>query len=207
VTAGVVQGTPANTKSSVIVTKLKQDGSGLVYSTLLSGSGPLGDVGRAIAVDSAGDAFIVGFTSSPDFPITSGKAYQTVNRGGGGFFTELDPAGATLLYSTYLSGTGIDRLQAVAVDTAGNAYINGATTSTDFPLVTGTAIQNINNVTGSQIGTAFLSRINPNPVGLGSLVYSTFLGGTKEDSGLGVAVNSSNNAFITGYTKSSDFPM
>jgi hypothetical protein len=207
VTAGVVQGTPANTKSSVIVTKLKQDGSGLVYSTLLSGSGPLGDVGRAIAVDSAGDAYIVGFTSSTDFPITSGKAYQTVNRGGGGFFTELDPAGATLLYSTYLSGTGIDRLQAVAVDTAGNAYITGATTSTDFPLVTGTAIQNINNVTGSQIGTAFLSRINPNQVGLGSLVYSTFLGGTKEDSGLGVAVNSSNNAFITGYTKSSDFPM
>src|SRR5207249_3010128 len=83
-------------------------------------------------------------------------------------------------------------LQAIAVDATGNAYITGATTSTDFPLVPATAIQTTNNAIGSQIGTAFLSRINPASVGLGSLVYSTFLGGSKEDSGLGVAANSSN---------------
>jgi Beta-propeller repeat len=207
VTAGVLQTTLTNTKSVAFVTKLKQDGTGLVYSTLLGGTGALGDSGRAIAIDSSGNAYIVGFASSTDFPIISGTAYQTINRGGGGFFTEIDPAGANLVYSTYLSGTGVDRLQAIAVDAAGNAYITGATTSTDFPLVPATAIQTTNNAIGSPIGTAFLSRINPSSVGLGSLVYSTFLGGSKEDSGLGVAVNSSNTAFITGFTKSPDFPM
>ena len=174
---------------------------------MLGGTGAQGDSGRAIAIDSSGNAYIVGFTSSTDFPIISGTAYQTINRGGGGFFTEMDPAGANLVYSTYLSGTGVDRLQAIAVDATGNAYITGATTSTDFPLVPATAIQTTNNAIGSQIGTAFLSRINPASVGLGSLVYSTFLGGSKEDSGLGVAVNSSNTAFVTGFTKSPDFPM
>jgi len=207
VTAGVLQTTPANTKGVAFVTKLKQDGTGLVYSTLLGGTGAQGDSGRAIGVDATGNAYIVGFTSSTDFPIISGTAYQTINRGGGGFFTKIDPAGANLVYSTYLSGTGVDRLQAIAVDATGNAYITGATTSTDFPLVSATAIQTTNNSVGSQIGTAFLSRINPASVGLGSLVYSTFLGGSKEDSGLGVAVNSSNTAFITGYTRSPDFPM
>src|SRR5262249_122410 len=183
------------------------DGTGLVFSTLIGGTGASGDAARAVAIDSTGNAYIVGFTSSTDFPVTSGTAYQTINRGGGGFFTVIDPAGANLVYSTYLSGTGVDRLQAVAVDAAGNAYITGATTSTDFPLLAGTAIQTTNNATGSQVGTAFVSRINPTGVGLGSLVYSTYLGGTKEESGLGIAVNSSNNVFVTGYTKSSDFPV
>jgi hypothetical protein len=158
-------------------------------------------------VDSLGDAFVIGSTSSTDFPITTATAYQSINKGGGGFFTELDPTGANLLYSTYLSGSGTDRLQGVAVDITGNAYITGATTSTDFPVIPGTAIQTTNNVTGSQIGTAFLSRIDPTKVGTGSLVYSTYLGGTKEDSGLGVAADASANAYITGYTSSSDFPM
>ena len=207
VTPGVLQTTPANTKGVVFVSKLKQDGTGLVYSTLLGGTGAQGDSGRAIAIDGTGNAYIVGFTSSTDFPIISGTAYQTINRGGGGFFTEIDPAGANLVYSTYLSGTGVDRLQAIAVDATGNAYITGATTSPDFPLVPATAIQTTNNATANPMGTAFLSRINPASVGLGSLVYSTFLGGSKEDSGLGVAVNSSSNAFITGFTLSSDFPM
>jgi hypothetical protein len=206
-TAGTLQTTPKNTKGTVFVTKLSKDGTSLVYSTFLGGTGTLGEAAHAIAVDPQGDAYIIGSTSSSDFPITSATAYQSVYRGGGGFFTVLDPAGASLLYSTFLNGSGIDRLQGLAIDANGDAYITGATTSTDFPNIPGTAIQSSNNVTGSQIGTAFLSRLNPKGVGTGSLVYSTFLGGSKEESGLGVAVDASANAYVTGYTSSSDFPM
>jgi hypothetical protein len=206
-TAGTLQTTPPNTKGTAFVSKLSKDGTTLVYSTFLGGTGTLGEAAHAIAVDPLGDAYIIGGTSSSDFPITSATAYQSVYRGGGGFFSVLDPAGASLLYSTFLNGSGIDRLQGLAIDANGEAYITGATTSTDFPNIPGTAIQSSNNVTGSQIGTAFLSRLNPKSVGTGSLVYSTFLGGSKEDSGLGVAVDASANAYVTGYTSSTDFPM
>jgi len=201
---GSLQTTLSNTTGNAFVTKLKKDGTGLVYSTFLGGTGSTGDSAHAIAVDAAGDAYIVGFTSSSDFPVL--KAYQPNTKGGGGFFTKLDPTGSSLLYSTYLNGSGTDRLNAVAIDTNGNAYITGSTTSTDFPVVIATALQNTNNVTGSQIGTAFLSRIDPAQSGTPSLVYSTYLGGTKEEAGLGVAVDSAFNAYITGYTSSTNFP-
>ncbi len=204
--AGSFQTTLSNTTGNAFITKLKPDGTGLVYSTYLGGTGTKGDASRAIAVDTAGDAYIVGFSSSTDFPITAGTAYQSVNKGGGGFFTKLDPTGSTLMYSTYLSGSASDSLNAVALDTNGNAYITGATTSTDFPIVLATAVQTTNNTTATQVGTAFLSRINPTLGGIPSLVYSTFLGGSKQDSGLGVAVDSAFNAYITGYTSSTDFP-
>jgi hypothetical protein len=203
--AGGVRTTITNSTGNAIITKLKQDGTGLVYSTFLGGTGAAGDSGRAIAVDAAGNAYVVGFTSSSDFPVDL-NAYQPNNKGGGGFFTKLDPTGANLLYSTYLNGSGTDKLNAIAVDTGGEAYITGSTTSSDFPVVIATALQNTNNVTGSQIGTAFLSRIDPTLSGVPSLVYSTYLGGAKEDAGLGVAVDSALNAYIVGYTASTDFP-
>jgi hypothetical protein len=203
--AGGLRTTKTNSTANAIITKLKQDGTGLVYSTFLGGTGVTGDSGHAIAVDGAGDAYVVGFTSSSDFPVNL-MAYQPNNKGGGGFFTKLDPTGSSLVYSTYLNGSGTDKLNAIAVDTGGQAYITGSTTSSDFPVVIATALQNTNNVTGSQIGTAFLSRIDPTLSGVPSLVYSTYLGGAKEDAGLGVAVDSALNAYIVGYTASTDFP-
>jgi hypothetical protein len=203
--AGGLRTTITNPTANAIVTKLKKDGTGLVFSTFLGGTGATGDSGHAIAVDAAGDTYVVGFTSSSDFPVNL-KAYQPNNKGGGGFFTKLDPTGSSLLYSTYLNGSGTDRLNAIAVDTGGEAYITGSTTSSDFPVVLATALQNTNNATGSQIGTAFLSRIDPTLSGVPSLVYSTYLGGAKEDAGLGVAVDSAFNAYIVGYTASTDFP-
>ncbi len=203
--AGSLQTTLSNTSGNAFITKLKQDGTGLVYSTFLGGTGATGDAAHAIAVDGAGDAYIVGFTSSSDFPVNS-KAYQSINKGGGGFFSKLDPTGSTLLYSTYLNGSGTDRLNAIALDSNGDAYITGSTTSSDFPVVIATALQNTNNVTGSQIGTAFLSKIDPSQSGVPSLVYSTYLGGSKEDAALGVAVDSAFNAYVTGYTSSANFP-
>jgi hypothetical protein len=208
VTTGSFQTTPGNSARSAYVAKLNQAGTALVYSTFLSGRGAKGDAATAIGIDGSGDAYIVGFATSTDFPTTSATAYQTVNKGGGGFFSQLGPAGATLLYSTYLSGSGTDRLQGIAVDANGNAYITGSTTSTDFPNIPSTAIQTTNNAsTSGQVGTAFLSRLDPTKVGTASLVYSTYIGGTKEESGLGVAVDATSNAYITGYTFSSDFPM
>lgn len=202
--AGGLNTTITNPVSNAIVTKLKQDGTGLVYSTFLGGTGTFGDGATAIAVDSLGDAYIVGSTSSSDFPL-SPSAYQPFNKGGGGFFTKLDPTGSTLLYSTYLSGSGRDALSAIALDTNNAAYITGSTTSTDFPIVLATAVQNSNISTPSQ-GTAFLSKIDPSQSGTPSLVYSTYLGGTKADSGRGVAVDSAFNAYIVGFTSSTDFP-
>ena len=204
-TAGTLQTTPKNSKGTVFVSKLSKDGTALVYSTFLGGTGANGESSSAIAVDSLGDAYIIGGTSSTDFPLGTAP-YQSINKGGGGFFTKLDPAGASILYSTYLNGSGVDRLQGLAIDVSGDAYVVGATTSTDFPIIPGTAVQTSNNVSGSQIGTAFLSRINPGGTGTGSLVYSTYLGGSKEDSALGVAVDASANAYVTGYTSSADFP-
>ena len=202
--AGSLQTTITNPTANAIITKLKQDGTGLVYSTFFGGTGTQGDGADAIAVDSAGDAYIVGSTSSSDFPVTP-SAYQPFNKGGGGYFSKLDPTGSTLLYSTYLSGSGSDSLSAIALDTNNAAYITGSTTSTDFPIVLATAIQNSNNSTGSQ-GTAFLSKIDSALSGTPSLVYSTYLGGTKQDLGRGVAVDAAFNAYIVGTTSSTDFP-
>jgi hypothetical protein len=99
-TAGSLQTTKSNPSSNAFITKLKQDGSGLVYSTFLGGTGASGDGATSIAVDASGDAYIVGTTSSTDFPITPGSAFQTTNKGTNGFFTELAPTGSSLLYST-----------------------------------------------------------------------------------------------------------
>jgi hypothetical protein len=205
-TTGALQTTLSNASNNAFIAKLKQNGSGLVYSTFLGGTGSAGDKAHAIAVDTAGDAYITGFTSSNDFPVKAVSAYQSTNKGGGGFFTEIDPTGTTLVYSTYLSGSGSDSPNAIALDSNGNAYITGSTTSTDFPIVLASAVQTLNNTTSTQIGTAFLSRIDPKQSGVASLVYSTFLGGSKQDAGLGVAVDSSANAYVVGYTSSTDFP-
>lgn len=122
---------------AIFVTKLNAAGSALVYSTYLSGNGD--DTGRGVAVDSAGSAYITGGTTSTSFPTTSG-AFQATAPGGGadGFVSKLDPAGSTLIYSTYLGGSGPDSGGfGIAVDAGGNAYITGYENSTDFPTTLG----------------------------------------------------------------------
>jgi hypothetical protein len=119
------------------VTKISPDGSALVYSTYLNGSGF--DVGRSIAVDSSGDAYVTGFTGSTNFPIVN--ALQTVFGGGDfgdfdAFVVKLNPTGSALMYSTYLGGKGDDGGYGIAVDGVGNAYVIGRTGSTDFPVRT-----------------------------------------------------------------------
>jgi hypothetical protein len=197
----VVGGVLPNTAAGgfdVFVTKIAADGSSLVYSTYVGGSGD--ESANGIAVDSSGDAFVVGGTTSTNFPLHS--AYQSSYGGGSSdaFVFELNPGGSSLTYSTYLGGSGTDVAFGVAVDSSG-AYITGSTSSTDFP---GTSASTLQHVYGGGSSDAFVTKLST----ADTLVYSTYLGGSGLDLGGGIAVDSSGNAYIAGSTESSsDFPL
>ena len=195
-TPGAFQ-TTLGTLGNAFVSKLNADGSALLYSTYLGGTG--GDNGYVIAVDASANAYVTGSTSSPDFPTTPG-AFQTAYGGGGdAFVSKLNGDGSALLYSTYLGGSGEDWGQAIAVDAQGKAYVTGVTISGNFP-TTPRAFQTSNR--GSN-GNAFVSELN---AAGSALLYSTYLGGSVSDGGSGIAINASGNAYVTGFTASSDFP-
>jgi hypothetical protein len=178
------------------VTKLNPEGTALVYSTYLGGSNA--EVcGSQIAFDSGGSVYVNGFTCSTDFPTLN--SIQAYAGGCDGFLTKLNPAGSALVYSTYLGGSGFDFILGTGIDVAGNAYVSGFTGSSDFPTTPG-AFQT--NFAGGGID-AFVTKINPSGT---ALVYSTFLGGTGEDFGYGMGVDSHGNAFVGGQTTSTDFP-
>jgi hypothetical protein len=191
----------------VFVAELSADGASLIYSTYWGGSSD--DIGTGVAVDSSGNAYISGYTDSPDFPVTPG-ALQA-NYGGGthnGLVVKFNSGGAELGYSTFLGGSSDDYAYGVAVDSAGDAYVTGATNSTNFPTVN--AFQP--NYAGGLCATApntfpcydaFVAKLNP----AGSaLIYSTYLGGTGSDYGYAIALDGSSNAYVTGYTTSTNFP-
>jgi len=180
----------------VFVTKLTPDGSSLVCSTYIGGS--LNDSGNAIAVDSAGNAFIAGSTSSSNFPTTVGAFQPTFAGVSDAFVLELNSTGSSLIYSTMLGGSGNDVANGLAVDNLGSAYVVGVTSSiTDFPT--------LSPIQGSSGGSnsAFVSKLNTAAT---ALVYSTYLGGSTGDFAAAIALDSSKNAFITGGTLSPTFP-
>ena len=192
--ASPIQGANAGSIDAFI-TKINASGSSLVYSTYLGGSG--GDIGYRIAVDISGNAYVTGYTNSTDFPTVS--PIQATNAGGADtFIAKINVSGSSLVYSTYLGGSSGDVGYGIAVDTSGNAYIAGNTGSTNFP--TSSPIQGVNGGNGD----AFITKINASG---SSLVYSTYLGGSDGDSGNGIAVDSSGNAYITGGTYSTNFPV
>jgi hypothetical protein len=209
-TAGAFQSTFAGPNGDAFVTKLDPTGSALVYSTYLGGTGADGDWGSGIAVDGAGNAYVVGTTSSNDFPTAA--AFQPALAGGdrfgaeNAFVTKLNSTGSSLVYSTYLGGVSArapDVGLGIAVDTGGNAYVTGYTTSLNFPTTPG-AFQ-------TTIGTPISSTSIPQDAfvtkfdSAGSLVYSTYLGGSGDDGGSGIAVDAAGNAYVTGGA-SSGFP-
>ena len=176
------------------VAKLNANGSALVYSTYIGGSG--GDVGFGIAVDSGGNAYVTGYTESTDFPTTN-PLQPTSGGNGDAFVAKLNPNGSALVYSTYLGGSNHDGGFGIAVDGAGNAYVIGQTSSADFPTMNPLQPNSGGN------GDAFVTKINPNG---SALVYSTYLGGSGADIGAGIAVDGAGNAYVTGQTNSTDFP-
>ncbi len=213
--------------ADIFVAKFNSTGSALLFSTYLGGTGTDTNVG--IAVDSGFNVFVAGTTDSPDFP-TSGTnaAFQATPKAAGThvFVSELDSAGATLLYSTYLSGSGTDVASGLALDVKNKAYVTGTTTSTDFPTTTGAFQQCLdhpkvvppcpNDLTASNF---FVSKVDPATSGAASLPYSTYFGGGNPPNGQtrggGIAVDSNSNAYITGGTNfvhtgtndNTDFPI
>jgi len=198
-TAGAFQTAYGGGLSDDFVTKLNPTGSALVYSTYLGGSGEDGGPDR-IAVDAAGNAYVTGITASGNFPTTAG-AFQTAFAGGpyDAFVTKVDPTGSGLVYSTYLGGNSYDQGNSIAVDAAGNAYVTGVTAGSNFPTTPG-AFQ---TAFGGGCCDAFVTKLNPTGTGL---VYSTYLGGSGEDIGFGITVDTAGNAYVTGLTTGSNFP-
>jgi hypothetical protein len=212
-TAMPIQAT-SHGRNDVFVTKINPAGSALVYSTYLGGS--LDDYGNGVAVDEAGNSYVTGYTYSANFPTIN--ALQATFAGGllGGasgpnyafdaFVTKINPAGSALVYSTYLGGnaadgssTGGDSGQGIAVDAGGNAYVTGFTGSPNFP--TANALQA--GFGGGFTGDAFVTKINASGT---AFIYSTYLGGSGDDTGLGIAVDGAGDAYVTGGTQSTNFP-
>lgn len=181
--------------SDVFITKISPDGSTLGYSTYLGGSGD--EVATDVEVGADGRAFIVGTTDSKDFPTVT--PILNANGGGDAFVCCVAPNGASLLYSTYLGGTGSDGATGLAVNGDGAAFVSGYTESTDFPTTVG-AFQ---RVFGGDFD-AFVARIAP---GGAALTYSTFLGGSDGDNANAIALGADGTATVAGHTDSGDFPV
>lgn len=192
------------------VSKLNNAGTSLLYSTYLGGAAN-DSLCTAIGVDAAGNAYVTGTTISKDFPTVN--AFQPNYLATGlmpldAFVSKISPDGTKLLYSTFLNGTGTSGGTAIAVDSAGNAYVTGATTSRDFPVTTG-AFQAVYAGGGGQrisllsSGDAFVTKLDTT----GKLSYSTFLGGSQDDIGVGIAIDAQGNAYVAGSTMSTNFPM
>ena len=197
--------------TDAFITKFSPSGESLVYSTYLGGT--FEDLAKAIAIDREGNAYVTGFTFSNDFPTKN--AVQPTHAGGlDAFISKLNSSGTALVYSTYLGGSADDIGNAIAVDLLGNAYVTGQTVSADFP--TRHALQQLNrggnvdcsshSVPGAPPVTckdAFVAKLNHAGT---VLKYSTYLGGSNQDSGNGIAVDVFGNAYVTGQTRSADFP-
>jgi len=159
---------------NIFVAKFSADGQSLIYSTYLGGSGS--DFATGIALDSAGDAYVAGYTNSPDFPVSPVNDSELAG-GDDAFVAVLNPTGSGLVYSRYLGGGAYDAASSIAVDSDGSAYLGGRTFSSDFPTTPG-AFQSSNPSAGV-VSAGFLTRIDP-PVSTGdapTIAYSTYFGG------------------------------
>ncbi|MGA8672031.1 MAG: SBBP repeat-containing protein [Terracidiphilus sp.] len=185
------------------VAKFNNTGTALLYSSILTGSGV--NTAKGIALDANGDAFVVGSTSSTNFPITPGSLQTTNNASATtGFVTELNSTGTSLLYSTYLGGSTSTSVNGVAIDAFGNAYLTGSTQDTNFPTTAGAYRTAATTKTIAGSNSAFIAKLNPTGT---ALAYSTYLGGSGADASLAVAVDSAGEAYVGGNTTSSDFPV
>ena len=197
---------------NAFVTKLYPLASGsaqLVYSTYLGGDGHnAADSGNGITVDGKGDAYVTGSTGSDNFPTSAGALLTNLPTSlptteSSAFVTELNPAGSGLVYSTYLGGDGVydgDMGIGIAVDGKSDAYVTGITGSDNFPISPGASQANFPNYND----TVFVTELNPTGTGL---VYSTFLGGNAYEEGYGITVDGTGDAYVTGTTWSTNFPL
>jgi hypothetical protein len=185
------------------VTKLSPSGSTLVFSTYLGGVSD--DWARGLALGPEGSVYVVGIAQSPNFPTFN--ALQPVKSGArDAFVVKLEPSGSSFAYSTYLGGNDLGSTAGfgdfgydIAVDSAGNAYVTGLTTSANFP----TAMP-FQPALGGGAHDGFVAKLSADG---SALLYSSFLGGGDKDEGLGIAVDAAGAAYVTGWTASTDFPI
>jgi hypothetical protein len=185
---------------NAFVTKLNPEGTAFVYSTYLGGKNQ--DMGGGIAIDSSGNAYVTGQTTSNNFPTTPGAfqfSKQSAGADSAAFVTKLNSTGSALLYSTYLSGSSSDSGAGIAVDSSGRASITGQAFSTNFPATPGAPQPTLGGAPDAFVTTLAADG--------SSLVFSTYLGGSAIDMGLGIALDPSGNIYITGTTLSSNFPL
>jgi hypothetical protein len=188
--------------TTAFVTKISPMGRAIVYSTYLGGDGS--DSGEGIAVLN-GNAYVTGSTGSTNFPTTPGAFDRTLSSNSNAFVTKLNTSGSGLVYSTYLGGSGVDGGKSIAVNSLGHAFVTGSTTSSNFP------VKNAIDSTYNGGYDVFVTRLWATG---GGLHYSTYLGGSfgsapgtgGDDEGLAIRIDGNNNAYVTGYTLSEDFP-
>jgi hypothetical protein len=197
----------------VYIAKLDRSGTKILYSTYLGSAGG-DDEGDSIAVNPQGEAYVSGFASGPDFPTTSGAYDTTFNGGslpgcvcfGDVFVAKLSADGSRLLYSTFVGGSAAEQTNTLALDHDGSVVITGFTGSSDFPTTPGAVKSTFGGGTArfEDVPTdAFAAKLDPS----GSrLVYSTYLGGSGDDAGKGVALDDAGDAYYTGFTQSPEFP-
>ena len=219
VTAGAFQANPMNGAIHAFVAKLNPTGTGFVYSTYLGGTDGYDSLAKGVAVDAAGSAFVTGYTASAAFalrnPIQGTHADEDDGESWGyydAFVAKLNPAGSDLVYSTFLGGADDDFGYDIAVDAAGSAYVAGFTAAThpidptywprQFPTTPG-AFQSASPAPGGG-QVPFVTKLTPDG---SAWAYSTFLGGgSGYDYGDGIAVDAAGSAYVTGGTRSADFP-
>lgn len=187
-----------STYADAFIARLNASGSGLLYSTYLGGS--FGDRCYAIAIGRDGAAYVTGNTTSSDFPTTPGafdRTYDSEYYNGDGFVAKLNAAGSGLAYSTFLGGNAYDEGEGLAVDENGVVYVTGYTEGPDFP-TTPDAFD-----THSYYIDAFVTKLGASG---SNLIYSTYLGGSYEEHGEGIALDRTGMVYVVGRTASSDFP-
>lgn len=183
-----------NGGTDAFLARVNSQGTGLEYSTFIGGSKD--DAGSSVALDLSHNAYITGSTASADYPAVPGTYDQDFNGGRDAFITSFNPSGNLLLNSTFIGGGGYSLGAAIARDSGSGVYIAGETSSWNFPNWPG-----FTPYTGKH--DAFVTKLNAIT---GEMVYGTFIGGTDEDSGAGIAVNATGEVYLTGTTRSDDFP-
>ena len=198
------------------VAKFDPTGAHLLFSTYLGGT--LDEAALSLAVDSASNVYVAGCTISPNFPTTSG-ALQTTFGGaeiqnaffslGDGFVTKINPTTGTLIYSTYFGGSGDDCITNIALDSAGSVYMTGSTSTLNLPISSGALQRNYAGyvtlpfLIAQLFGDAFVGKLDPTGA---KIQYLTYLGGSQNDGGMAISVDGAGNAYVLGFTDSSNFP-
>jgi hypothetical protein len=202
VTPGAFQASYNGNSTIAFVARLNRAGSMLAYSTFFGDPEPAtgGTTGVAIALHAGNNACIVGYTHSPNLPVTPGAYDTTYNGDDDAFIAKLTGDGSALVYSTYIGGANFEEGREIAVDNVGNVFMPGWTASNNFP-TTPDGFDTAYNGGGSD---AFLVKLSPDGA---NLTYGTYLGGSNDDRANEIAVDLSGSAYVTGETASTNFPV